>query len=801
MKKLAVICLIASLSFPVGSVPVFAETADQGVHVVQTKDAGTESADQSSTGERVTTDNSEYDYPADWDPEDPQNARAYEQLMGASESQGGADASVLYDISTQAAAITTTWAGKTYTHNDFNAVDCDIVPCIDVSYHQGTIDWKKVKNAGIDYVILRAGYRASASGTLNKDKMFETYIKDAQKAGLKVGAYIYSQAISVEEAEAEANFILNRIKNYTIDLPVVFDYEYYGAQEGRLYNAHLSKSEKTKCAEAFCKKVSAAGYQAMVYANASFCESELDTAALHKKYQIWMARYNSYSYKESRDKGVRYGGQIDFWQCSESAKVDGIDSTSVDFNWWYKSKNAQAGSGVIYDSAMGAWVYQVNGKIDTDYTGVAYNSNGWWYVKNGKVDFTYTGLASNANGWWYVKNGKVDFTYTGLASNANGWWYVKNGQVDFKYNGFAENEYGWWYLEDGYVTLKKNSIEYGTVDKKTGWWHVKNSRVVYDTTVAENENGWWYVKDGKVDFAYDGLAENENGWWYVKDGKVDFVYDGLAENENGWWYVKNGQVDFKYNGFAENEYGWWYLEDGQVTFAKNGVEYGTVKGKTGWWHIKESQADLTYTGFASNENGDWYVENGQVTFAKDSIEYGTVKGKKGWWHIKGSQVVYDTTLAENGNGWWYVKNGQVDFKYNGFAENEYGWWYLEDGYVTLKKNSIEYGTVDKKTGWWHVKNSRVVYDTTVAENENGWWYVKDGKVDFAYDGLAENENGWWYLEGGQVTFQYTGIAENENGTWYVKTSQVDFTYSGTVVFDKIAYVIKNGKADASSTEK
>ena len=743
-------CLLASLILSSGQVTAMAQPWDN-VENMETVQQNITDAQSDIISE------SDIQSPEDWDPEDPQNARAYEQLMESTDAEDASQTPVLYSADARAAAVTTTWGGKTYTHNDFNTEDCDVVPCIDVSYHQGTIDWTKVKNAGIDYVILRAGYRASASGTLNKDKMFETYIKDAQKAGLKVGAYIYSQAISVEEAEAEANFILNRIKNYTIDLPVVFDYEYYGAQEGRLYNAHLSKSEKTKCAEAFCKKVSAAGYQAMVYANASFCESELDTAALHKKYQIWMARYNSYSYKESRDKGVRYGGQIDFWQCSESAKVDGIDSTSVDFNWWYKSKNAQAGSGVVYDSAMGAWVYQVNGKIDTDYTGVAYNSNGWWYVKNGKVDFTYTGLASNANGWWYIRNGQVDFTYTGFAGNANGNWYVENGQI----------------------TFRKNGIEYGTVKGKTGWWHVKGSQVVHDTTVAENEKGWWYVKNGKV----------------------DFTYTGLASNENGWWYVKNGQVDFKYNGFAENEYGWWYLEDGKVTFSKNGVEYGTVKGKTGWWHIKESQADLTYTGFAENENGWWYLEDGKVTFAKDGIEYGTVKGKTGWWHIRGSQVVYDTTVAENENGWWRVKNGQVDFTYTGFADNENGDWYVENGQVTFGKDSIEYGTVKGKKGWWHIKNSRVVYDTTVAENENGWWYVKDGKVDFAYDGLAENENGWWYLEGGQVTFQYTGIAENENGTWYVKTSQVDFTYSGKVVFDKIAYVIKNGKADASSTEK
>ena len=743
-------CLLASLILSSGQVTAMAQPWDN-VENMETVQQNITDAQSDIISE------SDIQSPEDWDPEDPQNARAYEQLMESTDAEDASQTPVLYSADARAAAVTTTWGGKTYTHNDFNTEDCDVVPCIDVSYHQGTINWTKVKNAGIDYVILRAGYRASASGTLNKDKMFETYIKDAQKAGLKVGAYIYSQAISVEEAEAEANFILNRIKNYTIDLPVVFDYEYYGAQEGRLYNAHLSKSEKTKCAEAFCKKVSAAGYQAMVYANASFCESELDTAALRKKYQIWMARYNSYSYKESRDKGVRYGGQIDFWQCSESAKVDGIDSTSVDFNWWYKSKNAQAGSGVIYDSAMGAWVYQVNGKIDTDYTGVAYNSNGWWYVKNGKVDFTYTGLASNANGWWYIRNGQVDFTYTGFASNANGNWYVENGQI----------------------TFRKNGIEYGTVKGKTGWWHVKGSQVVHDTTVAENEKGWWYVKNGQVDFSYTGLASNENGWWYVK----------------------NGQVDFKYNGFAENEYGWWYLEDGQVTFSKNGVEYGTVKGKTGWWHVKESQADFTYTGFAENENGWWYLEDGKVTFAKDGIEYGTVKGKTGWWHIRGSQVVYDTTVAENENGWWHVKNGQVDFTYTGFADNENGDWYVENGQVTFGKDSIEYGTVKGKKGWWHVKNSRVVYDTTVAENENGWWYVKDGKVDFAYDGLAENENGWWYLEGGQVTFQYTGIAENENGTWYVKTSQVDFTYSGTVIFDKMAYVIKNGKADALSTEK
>ena len=691
MKKLAVICLIASLSFSAGSIPVFAQTVDYGKVTVQEQTAVEKETDQSSTeevetgkiatGKNSIADVSVYDYPDDWDPEDPQNARAYKQLMAA-DGQSGNDASALYGISTQAAAVTTTWGGKTYTHNDFNTQDCDVVPCIDVSYHQGEIDWKKVKAAGIDYVILRVGYRASASGTLNRDKMFDTYIKDAQSAGLKVGVYIYSQAISVKEAEEEAEFTLDRIKNYKIDLPVTFDYEYYGAQEGRLYNAHLSKSAKTKCAEAFCKKVTAAGYQAMIYANSSWCESEMDTEALHQNYQIWMARYNSYSYKESADKGVRYGGQIDFWQCSESAKVDGI-TTGVDFNWWYKGKNTQTGNGIVYDSDMGKWIYKVNGKIDTDFTGFAQNENGWWYVENGQVTFKQNdviyGTVNGETAWWHVKNSQVMYDTT-VAHNENGWWYVKDGKVDFTYNGFAENENGWWYLEDGKVTLKKDGIIHGEVDGETAWWHVKDSKVTSDTTVAHNANGWWYVKDGKVDFTYEGFADNENGWWYLENGKVTFKKDDIIHGE------------------VNGETAWWHIKDSKVT-----SDTTVAHNANGWWYVKDGKVDFTYEGFADNENGWWYLENGKVTFKKDDIIHGEVNGETAWWHIKDSKVTSDTTVAHNANGWWYVKDGQVDFTYNGIAENENGWWYIKDGKVDFTYN----GKVTVKHVTYTVKDGKV----------------------------------------------------------------------------------------------
>ena len=632
-------CLLASLMLSSGQMTAMAQPWDNVEN--------TETVQQNITdAQSDIISESDIQYPEDWDPEDPQNARAYEQLMESTDTEDDSQAPVLYSADARAAAVTTTWGGKTYTHNDFNTEDCDVVPCIDVSYHQGTIDWTKVKNAGINYVILRVGYRASASGTLNNDKMFETYIKDAQKAGLKVGVYIYSQAISVKEAEAEADFTLNRIKNYTIDLPVVFDYEYYGSEEGRLYNAHLSKSAKTQCAEAFCKKVTAAGYQAMVYANASFCESELDTASLANRYQIWMARYNSYSYNASKDKGVRYGGRINYWQCSESAKVNGI-STSVDFNWWYKNRNSGAGNGITYDAATDKWMYQVNGKVDTSYTGFAKNDIGWWYVEKGYITFNKNsvveGTVNGKYGWWHVKGSQVVYDTT-VAENEHGWWYIKNGMVDFSYDGFAGNEYGWWYLEGGKVSFKKNDVIEGNVNGKNGWWHVKGSKVTYDTTVAENKNGWWYIKNGMVDFSYNGFAGNEHGWWYLEGGKVSFkkndVIEGNVNGKNGWWHVKGSKVTY------------------DTTVAEN---------KNGWWYIKNGMVDFSYNGFAGNEHGWWYLEGGKVSFKKNDVIEGTVNGKNGWWHVKGSKVVYDTTIAENEHGVWYIKKGMVDFSHNGIV--------------------------------------------------------------------------------------------------------------------------------------
>lgn len=222
------------------------------------------------------------------------------------------------------------YTNKTYSHSDVFSART-IVHGVDVSEWQGTIDWEKVKAAGIDFAIIRVGYRGyGAAGTLSektKDKYFDENMKGALAAGLQVGIYIFSQAITTEEAKAEAEYILNYIGDYNVTLPLVMDYEYASDSStgGRVKTAKLSKDAATKICLAFCETISAAGYTPMVYANKSMLESQLNASTLSAGCRIWLANYTT---------STTYGGTYDFWQYASDGTVNGI-STKVDMNYYY----------------------------------------------------------------------------------------------------------------------------------------------------------------------------------------------------------------------------------------------------------------------------------------------------------------------------------------------------------------------------------------------------------------------------------------------------------------------------------
>lgn len=212
--------------------------------------------------------------------------------------------------------------------------------CIDVSNWQGVItvdNWKKVKKTA-PYVMIRCSLTYQQEKfKIEKDKSFVQNIKNANKAGMKIGVYHYSQAISIEEAQKEAAFVIKTIAPYKkyISLPVTIDWEFstkYDEKkkkyvDGRLNSAKAKKLGKTKCKkiiDAFCKAVKKEGYTPMVYANLSTLTNYI-SVKLKDSWKIWVAHY-------ARSCGWKYKKYM--WQYTEKAKVSGITG-NVDMNYIY----------------------------------------------------------------------------------------------------------------------------------------------------------------------------------------------------------------------------------------------------------------------------------------------------------------------------------------------------------------------------------------------------------------------------------------------------------------------------------
>lgn len=193
------------------------------------------------------------------------------------------------------------------------------VKVIDVSSHQGDINWKKVKADGVDYAFIRLGNRGYTEGKLNLDKKFHQNMQRAEAADVKVGVYFYSQSATVGEAREEARFVLDALDGYDLDLPVVFDIE--GAQN-RYYRTYgLSAQTNTNMVKAFCREIEDAGYDVMYYSYSKFLIEQLDMSQL-QQYDLWMAQYYDVPF-------FPYNFKI--WQYDYKGQVSGI-STPVDLN-------------------------------------------------------------------------------------------------------------------------------------------------------------------------------------------------------------------------------------------------------------------------------------------------------------------------------------------------------------------------------------------------------------------------------------------------------------------------------------
>ena len=191
---------------------------------------------------------------------------------------------------------------------------------IDVSKWQGNVDFNKVKNAGIEFVIMRIGYQSGVNEGFNVDPKFDTYIKQAKTAGLKIGVYVYTNAINKEDGIKTAKFVLDKLKGEKLDLPIAYDWENWGHFNDYGISLHTLSSGYL----AFEKEIKDNGYEAMLYSSKYYLENVwLD----FEKSNIWLAHYIDQT---------DYQGDYMLWQMTSSAKIPGITENTVDIDILYK---------------------------------------------------------------------------------------------------------------------------------------------------------------------------------------------------------------------------------------------------------------------------------------------------------------------------------------------------------------------------------------------------------------------------------------------------------------------------------
>ena len=196
---------------------------------------------------------------------------------------------------------------------------------IDVSYHNGTIDWSTVASEGVEFAFVRVGWRGYDQGQISEDPMADTNISQAMSNGIDVGLYFFSQAITEDEAREEADFICDFADLYGItDFPIVFDMESIDNTASRIDS--LTTEERTQIALAFCARVEERGYTPMIYGNDAWLNGKFDLQQI-SKYSLWLSQYN-----EQPSASYAFG----IWQYSCTGTINGID-TDVDLDLMFPS--------------------------------------------------------------------------------------------------------------------------------------------------------------------------------------------------------------------------------------------------------------------------------------------------------------------------------------------------------------------------------------------------------------------------------------------------------------------------------
>ena len=406
----------------------------------------------------------------------------------------------------------------TYQMPDGSAIQNVLHRGIDVSRWQEEINWSQVAKDDISFVML---------GTRSKgavDPYFHKNIQNAAANGIKVGVYIYSLATTTDMAVQEADFVLNLINDYPISYPVAFDME--DSTQG-----NLSKSELAAIANAFCKRISQAGYYPIIYANENWLKNKLDMSQMN--YPVWVARYSA---------RPTYQNPV-MWQATSSGSVNGI-KTRVDIDFQFKD----------FSSVIPADTWRtINGKRYY-YANYQKQKNAW---------------AKDGDDWYYMD--KDGLASTGWITVAGASYYLDTTTGKMKTGWQAEN--GKWYYLGSSGAVKKgwindNGTWYYTGNDgvmQTGWIEVSGKRYYLENsgkmlTGWTSQNGKWYYLGSSGDMLKGWI--NDNGTWYYT-GSDGVMQTGWLTEAGSKYYLKGSGA--MATGWRQLDGAWYYFNgDGRM---------------------------------------------------------------------------------------------------------------------------------------------------------------------------------------------------------------------------------------------
>ena len=306
----------------------------------------------------------------------------------------------------------------------------DITIGVDVSKFQGTIDWAQAASSGVDFAMIRVGYRAQKTGVIYADTNAKYNMQEAQANGIKIGAYFFSTAVTTDEAVQEADWVADYISQYQITYPVAFNCEGFENADSRQYA--MTQSERTDMAIAFLNEIYNRGYTPMFYAakNEMLGDAKWDTSRIEKTYKIWVSQYPSVPYPQTAQSD--YTGTHAMWQYTNQGTVQGISKpVDVDIAYFGYAGTADAQSDVAPET-VSADAEALMNFSDVNETVTAKQSTNLRNIPSQGSDATVVAT---------LQNGETA-TRTGVSSS--GWSRVSyNGQTLYAVSSYLTTDLGY----------------------------------------------------------------------------------------------------------------------------------------------------------------------------------------------------------------------------------------------------------------------------------------------------------------------------------------------------------------------